>query len=402
MKKKTINVYLLLSGLNNFGMSFIAATYATFLIGRGLNLLEINLVNLAFFTTLFIFEIPTGALADVFGRKRSFVISCFLWSASFGFYAAAENFPNFVMAEVIGAIGMTFATGAFQAWLKDKLEFHGLNGSIGAILAKEQIIGRLIGIAGAIIGAWLASRYDYGPWLAGGATMAIAGILAIFLMKEEYFVPKKFSFREGWQETKTVVRQSFDYARKNHSVRFILSASILILAAVQAPNMQWQPFFSNFLADKKILGFIFASISLAIAAGSWLAPHLLRKWPNEKLMIIAMQIAAGAGIVMAAGANSLSIGLSAFLFHEIGRGALKPIADAYMNDNIPSKERATLLSFQGMACHLGGMIGLAISGWLAENFGIPMTWIISGAVLVFGSMLLIKNGFAPASRRTAD
>ncbi len=103
MAKRTIRLYLLFTLLTKLSMSFIAATYVMFLIGRGLNLFEANLVNFAFFTTLFLCEIPTGAVADVFGRKMSFVISCFLYAIGMFVYASSHSLYGFIAAEVIAA-----------------------------------------------------------------------------------------------------------------------------------------------------------------------------------------------------------------------------------------------------------------------------------------------------------
>src|SRR3989344_4988983 len=115
--KETIRHYLLLKSVSAFSISFIAAVYVTFLISKGLNLFEVNLVNFVFFTTLFICEIPTGAVADVFGRKVSFVCSCFLYALGMFIYSASNSFWGFALAEMTAAIGNTFASGAFQAWL---------------------------------------------------------------------------------------------------------------------------------------------------------------------------------------------------------------------------------------------------------------------------------------------
>ena len=111
--KKTIRNYLLLKSISVFGVALISATYVVFLTSKGLDLLQINLVNFFFFTTLLIFEIPTGAFADVFGRKLSFVVSCVLFSSGMFVYAFAQSFWGFVLAEVISAAGATFASGAF-------------------------------------------------------------------------------------------------------------------------------------------------------------------------------------------------------------------------------------------------------------------------------------------------
>ena len=168
MIKSTIRLYLLFGLLTHLGISFISATYVVFLISRGLNLFEVNLVNLVFFTTIFIWEIPTGAVADVFGRKISFIVSCFLLSVSFFIYAASYSFWGFALAEAIGAIGTTFGSGAFQAWLVDKLKHHNYGGALIPVFVREQQIKQGAGIAGAIAGAFLADKDITFPWIAGG------------------------------------------------------------------------------------------------------------------------------------------------------------------------------------------------------------------------------------------
>src|SRR3989344_3967159 len=118
--KETIRHYLLLKSVSAFSISFIAAVYVTFLISKGLNLFEVNLVNFVFFTTLFICEISTGAFADVFGRKLSFLLSCSLFAVGMFVYGLADSFWGFAAAEAISALGNTFSSGAFQAWLIDR------------------------------------------------------------------------------------------------------------------------------------------------------------------------------------------------------------------------------------------------------------------------------------------
>jgi len=116
MQKKIIYQYYILSCLfSAAGTQIISAIYVTFLIKNGLNLLEVNLVNMTFFLTLFICEIPTGAFADIFGRKTSFVLACGLMGLSMFVYGASHTFVGFIIAEVIGGIAATFKSGAFQA-----------------------------------------------------------------------------------------------------------------------------------------------------------------------------------------------------------------------------------------------------------------------------------------------
>lgn len=392
MIKQTIRYYLLLKGMSMFGISFISAVYVTFLLSRGLDLFQVNLVNLVFFTTLFLCEIPTGAFADVFGRKHSFVISCLLFGLGMYVYSVSHSFWAFALAEAVSAVGNTFSSGAFQAWAVDKLKHHGHEGSLASLFAKEQQIGHTVGIIGALAGAFLADRSMSLPWIAGGSVMVLTALLAQYIMKEEYFVRQKFSFKAGLQSMKNTIRASIDYGIKQKTVRFILILGSIQFLAVMAPNMQWQPFFGQFIAHKTTLGFLWAGMAGCLIAGSALAPWFLRKVVSEQKALVISQVIIGVGLLAAVATKIFPIALSAFLVHEIARGLFRPLKDVYLNDNIPSAERATLISFESISHHIGGMFGLVISGALAKYAGIPAAWIFAGMILIVGTLLLAKNG----------
>jgi len=391
--KETVRHYFLLRAVSQFGISFISAFYVTFLITKGLNLFQVNMVNFFFFTTLFICEIPTGAFADVFGRKLSYVISCALFSIGMVMYGLADSFWGFVLAEIIAAVGATFASGAFKAWLIDRLRHQGFKGSMGKIFAQEQQVNGVMGITAPILGAFLADRSLSLPWFVGGAFMAIASVLAMIYMREEdEFVRQKFSFSKGVKSMGETIKVSAHYGANNHAVRFILVASVAQFFAVQAANMQWQPFFGQFLPNKTSFGFLFAGMAIAMMIGSAIAPRFLRKIKDEKKAISLTQAGIGAGICLTVAFHKLAPALTIFLVHEIARGMFVPLKDVYLNDNIPSKERATLISFDSISHHIGGMIGLLVSGVLAQYMSLPTAWVVSGLVLVITTLILLKNG----------
>lgn len=85
-------------------------------------------------------------------------------------------------------------------------------------------------------------------------------------------------------------------------------------------------------------------------------------------------------------------------FTEIARGVFRPLKDVYLNDNIPSKERATLISFEATSHHIGGAGGLLVSGFLAEKLSIPVTWTFSGALLAGSGIWLWRNHIASRSQ----
>lgn len=384
MVKQTIYIYLFFTVLFNMAISFIGATYVMFLLSHGLNLFEVGLVNAVFFTTLIICEIPTGIFADIFGRKVSYVLSYFLLSLSMFVYAGSGSFFWFAVAEAIGAIGGTFANGAFTAWLKDRLNHHGYDGPLKSVFAREAQIRLIAGGISALAGAYLAVIDLALPWIVGGVMFFIGGILAIVLIKEEYFKKEKFSFKGSFKMTKRGVRQGFE----NKAVKFMLIMGLLQFFAVQAPNMQWQPYFLGFLEEKSSLGYIYLGISVFAVLGSFSSLWILKKMKDDESRFLTIcQILIGLGIFFSVIPKIFAVSLSIFLFHEFARGLFLPVSKEYINKNIPSgtKERATILSMEGMSHHIGGAVGLVVSGLLANYLSIPITWMIFGAFLFFAT-----------------
>lgn len=392
MQSKIIRQYYTLSCLfNTGGMSIISAIYVTFLIHNGLNLFQVNLVNAIFFATLFICEIPTGAFADIFGRKKSFVIACGLMSISMLIYGSSHTFGGFVLAEIVGAIGLTFRSGAFQAWLVDNLKHHGYEGEYNHIFGRENIIRQIGGGIGAVAGSYFAILNPALPWFIGASVMAITTIYAYIVMKEEYFAKDVFSWKRGLSSLRNITVSSIQYGSKHKAVRFILIITCIQIFAIQALNMYWQPYFKEYKISEQYLGFLFAGMMIALAIGALIVSKLDCRG-KEKKMIVQTQICAGVLIITAMLIPGLPFIVILFLLHEVPRGCWNPLIDSYLQKRIPSHERATIASFCSIAPHIGGVFGLIVSGLIAQFFGISVAWIVSGASLVIGAVLISRNG----------
>ncbi len=143
--RKTINLYLALSAAETLASSLVVATCFIFFIEHGLNLFEVNIIILTTVVIIFIFEVPTGAIADIFGRKASCVCAYFMIALGLFIYAISDSLLAFVIAATIEAVALTLLSGAFEAWLVDNLEHSSYKGKLTPIFATED---QLILIAG--------------------------------------------------------------------------------------------------------------------------------------------------------------------------------------------------------------------------------------------------------------
>ena len=125
MTRKIIKNYVAFMFFDSLAISFFFGTYQLFLTQKGLSLLEINLLNCCFMFSSFLLEIPTGAIADFLGRKRSVIIGLWFYSISFLIYFLSDNFWQFLLAEIIGAFAVSCISGALEALVVDSLNYHG-------------------------------------------------------------------------------------------------------------------------------------------------------------------------------------------------------------------------------------------------------------------------------------
>jgi MFS family permease len=115
--------------------------YSLFLLSRGLDLFQINVVLATYLISVFLFEVPTGAVANLAGRKASFLLSCVVRMVAFALYAFADNFAQCVTAEFIDAIGSTLASGALGAWAVDGMRAEGDQRPTDRFFARAQMLG---------------------------------------------------------------------------------------------------------------------------------------------------------------------------------------------------------------------------------------------------------------------
>lgn len=392
MINKTIRIYLAGSGGMFLAQSFFFATYQMFLLGQGLSYLEMNLVNLAYMLSAFIFEIPTGAYADVFGRRKSVIMGCLILSLSFLVYFLSDNFWLFILAEIIGALGSTFISGALEAWMVDQLKKDGYQGQLEKIYQKEGIVRLLAIMAGSLAGAWLGKYNLAWPWLASALSMLLlAGYIYRYLPEKNF---QSAHLKCDLSAISSVAKDSLNYGYRHRGIFYLMALSICLAMSFQAFNMYWPMVFSDYNLDIFALGLIFNGIAVFNFIGSQLTPRFARLIGQEKKALLISQIITVAGMMAASSALGYYPVLSGFMLHEIGRGMFRPLKQAYLNRRIPDEKRATVLSFESMLRQLGAGLGLIISGLIADSFSLQITWVVS-MLIAFVSLIVfsfLKNG----------
>ncbi|HTM67779.1 MAG TPA: MFS transporter [Candidatus Binatia bacterium] len=372
--------YVLFTILWGAGMSATATTYVPGLLERGFTLSEVAAVNMFFWLTISLMELPTGLLADGRSRAWSVRIGALFFVAGAMSYFRATTFAQAAFSETVFGIGFAFLSGAQQAWLADALKKRGESGELrrayGTAAAWRSIAAMVAGVGGAFIGT-IDLRYG---WLLGGTFHACAAAVAFLAMNGEDGEPHA--------DEKMTEGQAFSASLKaTRAIPGLLWALGMATAfgLVLPFNHFWTPFFRERVGQVG-LSVVYALFHLGLAAGGMAVRRGgLFSREHGSGVVVAVGLT-GAGLAVAGFMPGIALPFLATLVHELGRGMFDPLMDAYVQQRVGSGYRATYASFQSLIARAGygvilGVVVLATRGQPSNGTTIGWTWLAAGGLL---------------------
>jgi predicted MFS family arabinose efflux permease len=299
---------------------------------------------------------------------------------------------------VLLGLGFTFFSGAVDAWLVDALTSTGYTGSLEAVFGRGLVVTGIAMFTGSVLGGVIAQATNLGvPFLLRAGVLILMFVFAFFVMKDLGFTPDR-SMRP-LKATRNVLTQSVEHGLKRRSVRYvILSAPFASGVGIYA-FYALQPYLLELYGDRSaysIAGLAAAVLSLSQVAGGMLAPRIRKLFARRTTTVIGASLTSIAVLVLL-GVNSLFwlaivfLVVWGFVFAVAG-----PVRQAYLNDMIPSKQRATVLSFDSLFGSLGGVFIQPALGRSADLWGYGTSLVIGGVVELVGIPFLF------ATRRQHD
>jgi MFS family permease len=360
---------------------FLFGVYPIFLHTRGLDQFQINSVLAVYFAVTFLTDVPTGAIADALGRRRSFMLGCALRALAFLVYFFAYHYPMFVLGETIDGIGTTFCNGAIDAWGVDALDRAGYRGLKDRLFSRISQLMNLGFMLSAIVGAYVADRNIAYPWLLGAAGYLINALIVARLMRENTTSHTVIALSSL---PKLIVDRISAGIRCGFTMRTLLLLSLAqaVYFASWAPYwLEWPQYFNNhFGVGIWLVGWLYALFTLARMLGAEVMIWTIardRHGRANRLVFLSIGLAA---LLYASGATGNHSALVLVLLSalNVGMGAVLPLAQSWINEEIEANQRATLLSFRSTFETLGGSLGLLATGLIADHAGIPAAWRFAG------------------------
>ena len=237
--------YLLMSGVSAFSMMLIFTALAAYYVRTiGMSPLQLVLVGTALELTCFLFEVPTGIVADNYSRRLSLLIGGFMIGACYILEGLVPVFIGIIIAEIIRGIGETFKSGATDAWITDEVGAD----HVGEVFARSGQIYQICGLIGTWVSIVLASLFNYQVAILLGASIyLLLNLYLCFVMPETGFVrPERASgasLRDHLRAMLNTFRQSVGIVRGTPVLLLLVLAEIIRGAASEGWDRLWEAHF---------------------------------------------------------------------------------------------------------------------------------------------------------------
>ena len=366
----------------------------------GLGPFRLVLVGTTVMVVILLGEVPTGVVADVYGRRLSVIVGVALMGAGFAFDGWRAAFWATLLAQVVWGLGATFTSGALTAWITDELR--------GADLARVYLRGAQWGSAGSVLGVALGVALSYAglafAMIAAGLGLVAFAAVLVVVMPECHFRPAPQGARSRREHALATLREGAAVVRGSATLGCFVGVVVFHGMASESFDRLWEIHLLRIglpagLTPVAWFGLLQAGgLLLSIAAGEVLRrrvaggaePTLLR-W----LVVLTALLTVGmAAFGLAPG---FAAAVAAFWGTLLLRQIVPPLVDAWVNRHIPSDVRATVLSLAGQADALGQIAGGPLFGWLASAHGTGLALVAAGLTLLPGIPLL-RRAAARAGR----
>lgn len=353
----------------------------------GLTPLQLVLIGTTVELSAFIFEVPTGVVADVYSRRLSIIIGYTLLGVGFlveGFFPA---FLPIVLAQVICGLGFTFTSGAKQAWITDEIGEDNAN-KLFLRAGRFGAFAYLFGLgATLLIGAYNVAF----SVRAGALGLILTGIMLAILMPETGFHPTPKEGRNTWQHMWHVFKQGVNAVRSQP--RLVNIVFIGLFYGLYSEG--FDRLGVKLLLDHFKLPILFGSNQVAFFValemiGTFLYMFIIRF--VEKRLDTSSPAAVGRALFLVTGAITaalvsfafsrvLALAVLSMLTVNILRGVSGPLQATWINQKLDSRVRATIHSMFGQVDAIGQITSGPLVGLIANMLSVRLAVALSGLLL---------------------
>lgn len=376
MYKKNIVLEYFHTFTRNFSLTH--AIWLLYLAARGFSIVEIGIFEGIFHLSSLTMEIPTGAVADIYGRKTSRLLGVILFTVYLLIMAYSYNPILVGFGFVLCGISYTLESGAGDALVYDSLLEEGNEGSFNKVNRNKETIYQTASMLSAVVGGYIASISHSLVFDISLAIMIITfGILAF--MKETKIDKHPDGIKKKFKEQYV---ESFKYVFENQKLILYILIGNLMSFPVTVLFFYSQNYYIHLGYNEFQIGVFLALGSFAAVIGAW---TVTKFHFNDKFIFTFIPL--------------IMIGLSwmylteytwiAFALLGGFESIMYIVILNHINRGIPSDKRATILSISSMVFSILMILVFPLVGFLAEKYSFEVGFIFNASIVTLAYIIYL-------------
>lgn len=352
-------------------LDITVSIFVLFLLANSLSMTQVMILQSVYTFFIFLFEIPSGVFADMYGRKTSLILSSLFLTIAFLVFGFNSLYLIFFIAVFLKAIAKSLLSGADVALLFDSLKSINKTKLFSRFNGRSNSLEMLtLGIS-SVIGGTIATYYG---------NRILFFLSAIIFMVSLFFA---FSFYEPKKHYKKIIEKNYiqhlkeatKFSFTNNTVRyFLLYFSIFGFFAFMLYYLI-QPFFTQ-ENTKLFVGIAVAGYFIFCSLGSFVSEHIIKRFKTKKLLVTISLISAFAFFLIPLTNKYIAVGL--VFINSFIVGVAGVLANQKINENTESHHRATVLSVLNFTQKLIYAIVAPFIGYIADIYTLNATFIVLG------------------------
>lgn len=326
-----------------------------------------------------LFEIPTGAIADLYGRKTSVItgmVATGIFMFSIYFF---NNYYMIMLLLALSGIFMTLVSGSFEAWTVDLVKANKIKTE--TYFSKSQSINSFGIVISGLLGALLVGLFGTKIiWIAAGQSFILAGFILGF--GKEFFEKKKVRIRDSLKNVWKQSKDSINYGYKHHVLFYLFIIAFVFSVSMSLRSfVAWTPVLTHYGFPDSGYGFLWTGMGILGIFAPLIAGKLIKNKNERKLLIMISFLILLYGISILFLHNVfLLVGL--LLFGTFLFDLRMPIRINYFQRFIPNKMRSTIGSVRGLLIGIASVTGMSLSGFLVDWIGGKYTIVVSTLLMI--------------------
>lgn len=390
-------VYLAIAAGSAFFVGMLDPIVAVYYVRVvGLSPIELVLLGTVVEVTSFVFQVPTGVLADVYSRRWSVIGGYGLAGLCFTLQGLLPLLPVIAVAEFMRGVGRTAVNGALEAWIADEIGDHAAT----AAFVRYGQVRQVAGLAGTALGAGVATIGLGMPLAVGGVGLLAMVAFLVVAMPEAPRERRHQADHGSWHVMRATARAGAGVVRSRPLLVTFLGLWFTFAVSSEGVDRLWEAHLLANFAFPTLAGFDpvvwFSAINVAFMLGSVLLAEVVRRRLDAgshaavARLLFVLSLVRVAGIVGFGLVGSFELAVACFMAREIAGRVSGPIFTGWVNRSLDPATRATVLSMGGQVDALGQLTGGPLIGMVGQLASLRAAMAAAGVLLAPSLPLIVR------------